>query len=99
MKNNQPTSLLDKDELITDSKEMANKFNEYFCSIAEQLQGRIYHGNHDFSKYLTECNDHNFFIKSTSKQEILNIINKIDVNKQMGPIAFQMKFYTQSNIL
>lgn len=40
MNNNQPTSLLINDDLITEPKQVANKCNEYFCSIAEELYTR-----------------------------------------------------------
>ena len=80
----EPTSILVNDKIITDPIEVANSFNNYFSSIAEDLQGKIYQGN-DFTKYLGNNNDHSFFIKPTDKFEVLNIINDISINKATGP--------------
>ena len=84
-KSNQISSLIINNELITDSKQIANNFNEYFCTIAERLQSRIYHASQNFTKYLTNSNDHNFFIAPTNITEIINIIDNLDVNKASGP--------------
>ncbi len=81
---NDASSLLINNELITDPMEIANSFNNYFSSIAEELQGKIFQG-HDFTTYLTDRNDHNFFITPTDKIEIIGIINDIDINKSTGP--------------
>ena len=81
---NQPTSLLVNDNFISDPTEIATTFNDYFSSIADELQGKIYDG-HDFTKYLTNRNEHSFFIRPTDKYEIINIINNISINKATGP--------------
>ena len=39
----QPTSLLVKNELISDPKIVADSFNNYFSQIASELQNKIYH--------------------------------------------------------
>ena len=83
--NNQPSSLIIDNKLITEPKEIAGNFNDYFSSIAEKLQGRIHHAGLDFSKYLTNKNEKNFFIKPTSKFEIISIINNFNCNKAVGP--------------
>ena len=83
--NNQPSSLLVGNKLINEPKEIADNFNIYFSSIAEKLQGRIHHTGQDFSKYLTNSNMNNFFIRATSKQEIITTINNLDCNKAVGP--------------
>ena len=71
--------------MITDPKLIANNFNKYFCTIAEKLQGKIYHANQNFSKYLTNSNEHNFFITPTDVTEIITVINHFNNNKASGP--------------
>ena len=80
-----PTSLMVNNELISDPKEIANTFNNYFSTIAKDLQGKIYHNGQDFTKYLTNRNKHNFFITPTNKHEIINQINNISINKAIRP--------------
>ena len=81
----QPTSLLVNNELISDSKIVADTFNNYFSSIASELQGKIHHYGKDFSTYLINSNPNNFFITPTNKIEVINIINDISINKANGP--------------
>ena len=81
----QPTSLIIDKEITNDPKKIANEFNKYFSSIASQLQNKIYKEGCDFSKYLENSNEHNFFIKPTNKHELIIIINKIITNKASGP--------------
>ena len=85
--NNHPSSLFIDNKLITDPKGIANEFNVYFSTIAERLQGRIYHNGQDFSSYLTNRNEHNFFMKHTDSKEILELINNLNSNKASGPYS------------
>ena len=39
--------MIDK-EIITDPKVIANTFNNYFSTIARELQGKIFHSSHNF---------------------------------------------------
>ena len=66
------------------SKQIANKCNDYFSTIAEKLQSRIYHEGHDFTKYLSNSNSNSFFIRPTSDIEIKQVINKMIYNKASG---------------
>ena len=83
--NCQPISLLVNNELITEPKDIANAFNNYFSTIASDLQGKIYHHGQDFTKFLENSNEHNFFISPTDKNEIVSIINNISIKKAIGP--------------
>ena len=83
--NNQLNSIMIDDTLCTDSRKIANGFNEYFATIAEKLQSRIYHEGHDFTKYLTEKNEKSFFIEPTDEIEIKQIIKNFSANKASGP--------------
>ena len=80
----QPISLLVNNELITEPKDIANAFNNYFLTIASDLQGKIYHHGQDFTKFLKNSNEHNFFMSPTDKNEIVSIINNISIKKGDG---------------
>ena len=82
---NEPSSIIKDGEITSDPLEVANEFNRYFTTIAANLQGKIYHNNLNFNDYLLNRNDNSFFIKPTDKYEILNLINKLNVQKSVGP--------------
>ena len=56
---------------ITESKNIANRFNNYFTSIADKiLEERKYPGNKHFSNYLNIANTKSFMVKPTDNLEI-----------------------------
>ena len=57
-KNRNTPSLIVNNKLISESLEVANKFNEYFSTIAENLQAKIYDTGTDFHQYLKDRNEH-----------------------------------------
>ena len=81
----EPTSLLVNNELINEPNKIDNGFNNYFSTIANNLQSKIYHHGQDFTKYLNNRNQNNFFVSPTDKDEIVNIINNISLSKAVGP--------------
>ena len=48
--NNAPSSLMVNDKLSADPLQIAN---EYFSTVADNIQAKIYHTGSDFSQYLT----------------------------------------------
>ena len=64
---------------------MENCFNNYFSTICSDLQDQIHYYGNDFSKYLQQPNDHNFFINPTDELEIINLIDNLCSNKATGP--------------
>ena len=80
-----PNSLLINDKLISEPKEVADTFNNYFSSIASELQRKNHYHEKDFSAFLKNCNPNNFFIKPTNVVEVINNINDLTSNKALGP--------------
>ena len=58
---NNPTSLLIGEETISDPKVIADTFNNYFSTIAQKLQSKIFHPSQDYKKYLKSRNENSFF--------------------------------------
>ena len=85
MAKSQASSLLIGKEISSNPKLIANTFNKCFSSIVGELQGQIHHHGNDFTKYLSQPNDYNFFINPTDEYEIINIINNLSSNKATGP--------------
>ena len=84
---NTPSSLIVNNKLISEPVEVANKFNEYFSTIAENLQAKIYDTGTDFHQYLRDRNEHSIFIQPTNPLELIRIINNLNANKASGPYS------------
>jgi len=80
-----PTAIIVDDKLISEPKEIANKYNNYFSRIANKLRSRIYNNDQNFKSYLGNKIEKSFFIFPTTKEEILDIINELDCMKATGP--------------
>ena len=77
---------------LTDPKTIANSFNNYFTSIAnELLKDRKYPGNKHFSSYLSNPNNASFMIKPTDIIEIESLIMLINTTKGTGPNSIPNK--------
>ena len=83
-----PTCLKTGDETITDPKQIANKFNSYFTSIADNiLKERKYEGNPNdqFTDFLKTPLDTSFLLTECNENEIKPLINSLNPNKASGP--------------
>ena len=88
MKNNTdslPTCILNNGFSITDPTQIANSFNNYFSSIGETLQSKIYSSHTHFLKYLKYPNIHSFFLSPSDKIEVMNLISNLKIGKASGP--------------
>jgi len=84
----QPTCLKTDDETITDPKQIANKFNSYFTSIADNiLKERKYEGNPNdqFTDFLMTPLDTSFLFTECNENEIKALISSLNPNKASGP--------------
>ena len=84
---NQPNSLLVNNKLVSEPKEVAETFNEYFSSIAEKLQKKIKHAPKHFSSFLKNPNPYNFFIMPANITQVINTINELNSSKSLGPYS------------
>ena len=58
-----------------------------FLLLPKKIQAKVYHLGTDFSEYLDDMNEYNFFIKPINPVEIINTIIKLDCNKATGPYS------------
>ena len=87
-----PTCLLDGDKNITNPTKMANTFNGYFTSIADNiLKKRKFEGNKSFQDYLTNPLNNSFFLYDCDEIEIKSIITSLNLNKASGPNSIPTK--------
>ena len=90
-KNNTPSSLLIDGKTITNPKDIAENFNNFFTSIGTKLQNNIPPTRRQYFDYLKHPNPKTFFISPTTPDEIKNIINSIKSSKCVGPNSIPTK--------
>ena len=83
-----PTSLKDKDKILTNQKEIAEHFNCYFSGIADNiLKKRKFEGSHSYQEYLKHPlpNSHMFF--DCDPEEVECLISSLEMTKASGPFS------------
>ena len=75
---------LDNGDTITNPYDIANTFNNYFASIAENTNKNIKYTH----KHLSNESDSTIFLQPTDKEEIANIISSLNSSKASGPNYF-----------
>ena len=86
-----PNNIVINNKSITDSKEIADIFNEYFASIGPELAHSIPHVNKSYTEYLTRPQCASFIIDPTTPKEIEEEITGLNVNKACGPYNIPVK--------
>ena len=75
----QPSCLIDGNSTLTDPTEIANTFNNYFSSIADNLLNeRAYNGNVSFRDYLTNPLPNSFVIYPCDEHEVKALIKQLE---------------------
>ena len=71
---------------ITDPKNIAGQFNNYFTNVGPSIDKTIPQSKYDFHHYLKKLKvDKTFFISPSEPQEVSEIIHSLDINKSLGP--------------
>ena len=82
----QPTTIQAGNTILTDPKDVANEFNSYFTSIADEiLDKRKYEGNKSFRDYMSVSLCNSFVLRECNASEISVIIKGMNKNKASGP--------------
>ena len=67
---------------VLDNKVIANKFNSYFCSLADNLNNNTDNSHaSDFSAYLPKSETSSIFFEDTSNEEIMSIVEDFNNGK------------------
>ena len=89
--NNRPTTnvfpqyIIDGDKSVTDKKEIANHFNDFFINIGKRLAETLHSdGNISFENYLIKNNQLRFKFQEVTENMILKIINSLKSNISCG---------------
>ena len=89
-KKNNTLLLIDRNT-ITNPKDIAENFNNFFTSIGAKLQNNIPPTRRQYFDYLKHPNPKTFFISPTTSDAIKNIINPIKSSKFLGPNSIPTK--------
>ena len=90
-----PVRLQIKDSIVTDSKVIANKFNNFFNSIASNTDFKIIQTKTNFQDTLKNPNENSFFIYPTTKEEIEDNIKLLNNHKTTGPNSIPTQILKQ----
>ena len=86
------TKLISNGNTVTEPKNIAQLFNNYFVNVGPTLARNIPNQNKHHSSYLSERNDKNFDFSPTNEREVLGLLLNMDDNKAMGPDGIGIKF-------
>ena len=80
-KDNDEIYLDDDGNIITDQKIVANKFNKFYTSVADNLVRKLGNPSTKFQDYLRNPNKHTIFLNETDPGEVATLIHKLDITK------------------
>ena len=79
---------------ISDPKEIAKVFNDYFTNIASEVDSEIPRSRKSPSDYLGNKCESSFFLSPTDSAEIENIIAELKKGKVSGPYSIPRRSFS-----
>ena len=76
---------------------MAEALNNFFVTIASDIDGKIIHANTSYKDYLQGSVLNSFFLKPASEKEVISVINEMKTNKSIGPNSIPTQILKLSN--
>ena len=80
-----PSQIIYQNKEQSTNIEMASSMNDFFVNIGKMVEGKIPTGDTHFSKYLTNQNPNNIFLKPVDITEIFHLVKQINPTKACGP--------------
>ena len=90
-KTKQIKSIKINDKVESSPKILADSFNNFFVTIAENIDKNIIHTNANCKDYLDNSVTNSFFLKPTSEEEVNSIIKQMKTNKAIDPNSIPTK--------
>ena len=79
--------------MITEKKQIANTFSQFFCNIPKQIEKGIIPTQKTYDEFLTNPIEQSFKFKLTSDEEIITYIKTLKNNKSNGPFSISNKLF------
>ena len=77
----------------TDPQEIVGNVNKYFCTVGEELANKYANNDkNEFIKYLGNPSQQSVFLSRVTKEEIIDEIKNLKINKSPGQDEFTAKF-------
>ena len=76
---------------MTDQKRVANKFNDFFTNVAQNLVERMRKNNRAINDYLLNPIKNTIFLKPANAAEISNLILQLDESKATDVYGIPVK--------
>ena len=89
-----PSKIKVNNTVLTDSKSIANAFNNYFSTIGPSLAANIPYVNMSFYNFLSTSGSpqlNSFYLSPTNPVEIEQVIGNLNPNKATGPYSIPIK--------
>ncbi len=89
-----PICIEENGHITSDPNDVATAFNNYFSDVANKIvDGRKYEGNTSYKEYLPPRSINSLAFLPTDKDEIINIISKLDTSKSCGPTSIPANIF------
>ena len=82
---------------VSQPKDIAEHFDNYFTSISKELQKHIPPTKRNFSDNLKNPNAEAFFMTSTTPEEISDLIQTLSWNKSTGPSSILLNHFLEQH--
>lgn len=76
---------------LTNSKSIANVFNNYFSNIGSNIAATIPTVDISFEKFLNKSICYSFFLSAVATLEVEDEITNLNVSKSVGPFSIPTK--------
>ena len=84
-------------EIIFNPKIISETFNNFFVTIARDIDSKTIHTNTSYKDYLQNSVLNIFLLKQATEKKVISVINKMKTNKSTGPNSIPMKILKISN--
>ena len=82
-------------KLITNHKNTANNFNEFFCDIPKRIEKQIRETRRKYQDYLLNPVVNTFHLDPTNPEEVQSYIKTLKNNKSIGHSSIPNKLFKQ----
>uniref|UniRef100_A0A7M5VBW5 Reverse transcriptase domain-containing protein n=1 Tax=Clytia hemisphaerica TaxID=252671 RepID=A0A7M5VBW5_9CNID len=89
--NNSNISISIDGQIQSKPDKVANHFNNFFTSIADDIRDKIPPSYQHFSSFLKHRNQNSIFLRPTSSDEVAKIIGSFSSSKSSGPNSIPIK--------
>ena len=67
--------------MLNDPRSLANEFNNYFISVAKNIEAKLIKSRYDYSHFIIDLKEQSFLISPTDSDEVLLNIKKPQLKK------------------